>query len=88
MGQRQPNSVKDTQDFKTFILDTPRSFFSQNLHSGNSHLIKEKSTSYAMLPPEVAGCRSEALEIEPDADKIHSSRLLCCMNNIIFWPTS
>lgn len=45
-------------------------------------------TSYVMLPPEVAGCRRDACDIEPDADKIHISRLLCCMNIISFWATS
>lgn len=41
-----------------------------------------------MLPPNVAGWRKDALEIEPDAERIHNSRLLCCMKNIIFCPTS
>lgn len=45
-------------------------------------------TSYVMLPPNVAGWCKDALEIEPDAERIHSSRLLCCMKNIIFCPTS
>lgn len=45
-------------------------------------------TSYVMLPPNVAAWRKDALEIEPDAERIHRSRLLCCMKNIIFCPTS
>lgn len=50
--------------------------------------INEEFTSYVMLPPEVAGWRRDALEIEPLAERIHISRLLCCMNTIILWETS
>lgn len=56
-----------------------------------SHLEKvedKKFTSYVMLPPEVAGWQREAFEIVPEADRMHISRLLCCIKNIIFWPTS
>lgn len=41
-----------------------------------------------MLPPDVAGWRRDALEIEPDAERTHISCLLCCMNDIIFWLIS
>ena len=41
-----------------------------------------------MLPPEVAGWLRDALRIEPDADKIHISRILCCRKCMIFWVTS
>ena len=33
-----------------------------------------------MFPPEVAGWRRDTFMTEPDADRIHISRVLCCRN--------
>lgn len=40
------------------------------------------------MPPEDAGCRSVAVEIEPLAERIQIALGPCCENDIIFDDTS
>ena len=36
----------------------------------------------------MAGRQSDALETEPDAERMQTARLCCWMNDMMFWATS